>query len=166
MADDDRSVRAATTADAEAIRRVARAGWHAAYDGILGPDTVAETVDRWYDPDRIAADARRSSRPFFVAVEAGTVVGFAAAADADEPGRFSLYRLYVHPDRWERGVGTRLLDRVVAAVRGRGATELSLSVLAGNDRAVAFYEERGFERIGTVVDESFGVPRHEYVRGV
>ncbi|MFC7046016.1 hypothetical protein ACFQH6_11850 [Halobacteriaceae archaeon GCM10025711] len=42
--------------DAEAIQRVARDSWHAAYDAVLGAERVDETVSSWYDPERLVAD--------------------------------------------------------------------------------------------------------------
>lgn len=166
-------VRATEADDVTAVQRVARAAWLAAYDDLIDPDQVDETVDSWYDPDRLVADdVCDPERPFFVAertgageeeAEASDVVGFGEAATGDEPGVWHLYRIYVHPDAWGEGVGTALLERVEAAVHERGGDELRVSVHAGNEVGVDFYEARGFERVATVPDEEFGGDRHEYV---
>ena len=55
-----------------------------------------------------------------------------------------LERLYVHPDGWGSGVGGRLHDEALAALRGMGSSSASLWVLAENARARGFYERRGW----------------------
>lgn len=163
---DQARVRPATPADAPAIQRVARASWHAAYDDLIGPGRVDETVDGWYDPEQVVAqDVEPDERPLFVSEVDGRVVGFAEAAPDDaEPDTAQLYRIYVAPDHWGRGLGSALLDRVEAVAAERGFERLELSVLAANDRAVQFYEASGFERVGTTHDERFESDRHEYAK--
>jgi len=43
------------------------------------------------------------------------------------------------------GVGSALLDRVAAEVRGLGISDLGVGVLAGNDDARRLYESHGFQ---------------------
>jgi GNAT superfamily N-acetyltransferase len=59
-----------------------------------------------------------------------------------------LERLYVHPDAWGSGVGGRLHDEGLAALRKMGSTVASLWVLTENVRARAFYERRGWRLNG------------------
>lgn len=175
------TIREAIATDAPAVQRVARAAWHAVYDDIVGPAEVDETVDSWYDPDRLVADdVAADDRPFLVAerehpsssggqgegggaAAAAGVVGFAEAAAGDDPGVWQLYRLYVHPDSWGEGIGTALLEGVEAAVAERGVERFRVEVHADNEVGVGFYEARGFERERTLPDEQFGGQRHVYV---
>lgn len=162
----DPTIRRATEADAAAIQRVARDAWHAAYDDELGADRVEEAVDAWYHPERLVTDdIGDPERPLFVAAAGGTVVGFAELVPDDADGdRCHLYRIYVAPDHWGDGVGRALLGRAETAARERGFAWLELSVMAANDRAVGFYEARGFDRVGTTHDDAMGVRVHEYER--
>jgi ribosomal protein S18 acetylase RimI-like enzyme len=144
-------VRPATPDDAVAIERVARAGWHAAYDDILGAALVDERVDEWYDIDALRAVPARVDHALFVADE-GDVVGFAHAGPAPEGDGYVLYRLYVLPDHWRRGIGTALLAAVADTIR-EATDRLRLTVYADNEVGVRFYEARGFERVGSTEDE-------------
>lgn len=51
--------------------------------------------------------------------------------------------LAVHPDARGRGIGTTLLRAVESELAELGVDELSLHVVSGNDRAMAFYERHG-----------------------
>lgn len=159
------TIREAAVRDADAIQRVAREAWHATYDELLGPETVAVLVDDWFAPGRVVADdVQPPERPLFVALADDEVVGFVEATPGEDDGSFHLYRIYVRPDRWGEGIGTRLLDRIETAVGDRGGERLQLSVFAANEVGVGFYESRGFERVGSERDERFGRERYAYVK--
>ncbi|MFT4883614.1 MAG: ribosomal protein S18 acetylase RimI-like enzyme [Natronomonas sp.] len=165
------TVRPARPDDAPAIRRVARAAWHAAYDDLLGADTVDERVDEWYEIDALeeAVNARGS---FSVADDGGDIVGFAhLAPPRSNPPRYFdgerivvLYRLYVHPDRWGEGLGSRLL----AASKRRiddSFDRIRLVVYAENDIGRSFYESRGFEQVAELDTSPREVILQQHLRG-
>ncbi len=160
----DVTVRAATRGDADAVQRVARDAWHAAYGEFIDADRLDETVDAWYDPDRVGAeDIDNPDRPFFVAVVGGDVAGFVEAAPGDG-GVAHLYRIYVAPDNWNRGIGSALLERIEQALRERGFDRLVLSVFAENTVGVQFYESSGFRRTESTHSERFEAREYEYAK--
>lgn len=160
------TIRPATADDAERIQQVARESWHAAYGDFLDEATIDETVDAWYEPEKlIADDITPDDRAIFVAVADGTVVGFVEVAPSGkDDGVAHLYRIYVVPDFWSRGIGTALLDRAETVLRKRGFDRLVLSVFADNAVGVQFYESAGFERIETTYVERFDTQQHEYAK--
>lgn len=60
-----------------------------------------------------------------------------------------LHRVYVSQTRQGVGVGRILLTWAIERARRRAAKNLFLGVWQGNDRAIAVYESRGFEKVGT-----------------
>ncbi|MGW0644109.1 GNAT family N-acetyltransferase [Streptomyces sp. EN27] len=68
----------------------------------------------------------------------GELLGFAALAGGDE-----LDHLYLRPDALRRGIGSRLLAEVRAAVDG----PISLYVFQRNAAARAFYERHAFTAV-------------------
>ena len=163
------SIRSATTQDVSTVRRLARESWHAAYDDLLGAETVATTVDEWYDRDALEAsiaDARgREDATFLVAEDDhGRLVGFVHVVPwPDDPLVASLLRIYVRPDSWGAGAGTALLESAEAEV-GSAFDRLRLVVFAENDVGVSFYESRGFERVETRESEFEGLEESVYER--
>jgi RimJ/RimL family protein N-acetyltransferase len=71
-------------------------------------------------------------------------------------GRYKRYQhratigIVISRDYWGLGLGRRLMLENIARCRQIGYEQLELSVLAGNDRAIALYKSLGFEIQGTV----------------
>ena len=72
-----------------------------------------------------------------LAEEEGGAVGMAAIT----PGW--LDALFVRPEAWGRGIGSRLHDEALERLRAAGCAEVALWVLERNDAARRFYERRG-----------------------
>jgi len=157
------TVREASADDVTAIQYVARATWHAAYGDVLSAPAIDEQVDEWYRDD-VVADAVGSEQVIYlVASEGGDVVGFTSAGpseqvsdDADEDVA-QLYTIYVAPDYWRDGIGSRLFDTVLGRLREREFDAVRICVLEGNDVGRSFYEAHGFpvveEDTGTIAGE-------------
>jgi ribosomal-protein-alanine N-acetyltransferase len=60
-----------------------------------------------------------------------------------------LANIAVDPNWRGRGLGGRLLERVLAIARGRGVKDLFLEVRESNHVARELYRRRGFESIGS-----------------
>lgn len=140
------AVRPAVGTDAPDIQRVARASWHAAHDDIVGEETVESMLARHYAVSDLQESIADDESVFFVAAD-DEVVGFANAGPGGEGDAWSLYRIYVHPDRWDEGIGTRLVERVEGALDERGVEALRLVVMADNDVGVNFYESADYEHV-------------------
>jgi ribosomal protein S18 acetylase RimI-like enzyme len=91
---------------------------------------------------------RRPTAVFLVAEEGDRLVGEGIAlvrqSRTGPSGR--IYSLAVSPERRGRGLGRRLLQRMIDALRARGVRRIRLEVEAGNTSAAALYERSGFER--------------------
>ncbi len=99
--------------------------------------------------------ARRVDRhDVFVAATAGAdasgVDAFVESLLEDEHAHIVAF--YARPGARGLGLGTALLERVVAHYRGR---DISADVLVGNDLGEPFYVARGFEP-GDLLDEELG----------
>jgi len=60
------------------------------------------------------------------------------------PGEVHLEWIGIAPEAQGKGVGSTLLAWASETARASGATVLSLEVMAGNPRALALYERKGF----------------------
>ena len=136
-------IRPATEADREAIREVARAAWHDAYDA-LEATTIDETVDEWYADDALERAIDKPGTAVLVAEVDGEVVGFTHGVVSEEDG--DVLRMYVHPDHQRTGVGTALHERLREDLEDFTMRRMRAMDLASNEASREFYEELGFER--------------------
>jgi ribosomal protein S18 acetylase RimI-like enzyme len=73
------------------------------------------------------------------------LIGPTSFADPDPRVTSELHSLYVDPDRFRQGIGTRLHDACVRALQVLPATGARLWVMDYNERARAFYARQGWE---------------------
>jgi ribosomal protein S18 acetylase RimI-like enzyme len=68
-----------------------------------------------------------------------------------EPDEFYVYTLAIQPDFQSRGLGGRLLEHAQNKARAAGLRKCSLGVTMDNERAVKFYQRRGYEVVDTML---------------
>jgi GNAT superfamily N-acetyltransferase len=150
----DVSIRQAVVADAEPLAHLHVDVWDDAYTGLMPQgilddrrEKVAERVEKW-------RDILGGDRPTWVAESSDGLVGFASAGparDNDMDEILELWALYVRASAWGTGVGHALFDITV------GDRAAYLWVLAGNERAIRFYERQGFRLDGTEDEHDEGL---------
>jgi ribosomal protein S18 acetylase RimI-like enzyme len=113
----------------------------------LGLSTTIETCEKTVQDNLPDADVRYD----LVAVDDGQIVGWSFLWDlgSDQP----MFGLGIADHYQGQGLGSRLMDRVMAEARGRGLGQVRLTVVQDNDVARAMYERRGFVRCGAFTAE-------------
>lgn len=143
-ADDDVVVRAAEHADVRALHEL---------DLASRTTTSSPAPARADQPDRYRDDLP----DVLVAEWGGRVVGMAQlgrpSALVSNRHVWSLHGLDVEPASRHRGIGRRLLDAAMDEAVRRGATRLTLRVLAPNAAARSLYTSAGFVVEGVLVGE-------------
>lgn len=168
----DTTIRSIRTEDAEAIRRVARKTWLETYSDIHGRETTEQLIDDWYAVDVLRDDIENDDILFFVA-EREEVVGFISLVVTDETSKFDLAdhevefrQIYVDPDHWRSGIGTRLNERAHAEAADRGMTRVKTLALADNDISHKFQDDQGHEIVDeveiTVAGEEYDATVHAF----
>jgi putative acetyltransferase len=151
------SVRKATPDDVGAVARIWHTGWN---DGHLGH--VPPGLLPYRKEEHFVSRSRERIESMWVAESDGQPVGFIVVKD-DE-----VEQLFV--DRAARGTGVAatLLRKGEAEIRSAGHRRAWLAVVAGNQRARAFYARLGWRDSGpfTYLAETtagpFAVPSHRY----
>lgn len=84
----------------------------------------------------------RNPETCFVAETEQTIVGVMIAGNDGRRGY--IYHIAVHPDYRHQGIATRLVDRVMEALKASGINKTALVVFAKNAEGNAFWEKNGF----------------------
>lgn len=102
-------------------------------------------------PAYVAWDAAHLSEPRLVAADAEGLAGWAAVSPVSRRGCYAgvaEVSVYVAARCRGRGVGTRLLEELVAASERRGIWTLQAVVFPENPATVALHERAGFRLVG------------------
>ncbi len=148
-------LRPAREADAATVAELHLASWRDTYRGMLCDSFLDEEAPRLFPTHWSRALAQR---PLPGLVMLATVTG-------DPAGFVALWRraevayvdhLHVRPGLRGAGIGRTLLRHAAARMQQRGCRCAELEVLAGNARAIRFYEALGAEIGEEQPGETFG----------
>jgi phosphinothricin acetyltransferase len=138
------TIRDATGADADAICAIHNQG-------------IADRIATLDAPLRAPADTRtwlteRGPRhPVIVAELDGAVVGWASLNRFNPRPSYDFvadFSVYIERGWRGKGIGGRLLDRLVELARAHGYHKMVLAALALNRAGIALYTRSGFTRVG------------------
>ncbi len=118
-------------------------GWAGASDKVLEELTARENL---------LARLGRPDRRMFIARRGDMVVGFSANRRMDSE-MVELSGLVVLQSEWGKQIGSSLLDAAVEAARREGHSRMRVRTEADNERAIRFYQSRGFEYVQTLTEE-------------
>jgi ribosomal protein S18 acetylase RimI-like enzyme len=150
------SIRSAKLADAQAIGDFHVKVWRHTYRD-LAPAESYVVLDEAYRGKRWT---KKLSSPepgqlVLIAEIAGRIVGIGSAGLPSEPifaGRGEIKFLYIDPDFQRRGVGRALLSRLATHLKAMQFQGAALSVVKGNDSALAFYTALHGRPMGKFID--------------
>ncbi|HFU3982638.1 TPA: N-acetyltransferase family protein [Streptococcus suis] len=133
--------------------------WQEAYADLLPQEFLKNT----YTLERCQDWAVRYPQNILVALVDERVVGFAcygASSQEDLQEAGELYALYVLSDYYGQKIGYQLIQAALEKLQSY--KQISLWVLEGNARAIAFYEKVGFRFDGVKKTVNLGAERTEY----
>ena len=116
-------------------------------DDVLGLELALFGEEAW-SRQMLAGELGQqpASRYYLVAEDGGEVVGYAGLLAAG--GQADILTIAVATSRWGQGIGSDLLELLLAEAARRGSTEVFLEVRADNARAQRLYEWWGFAEVG------------------
>lgn len=100
-------------------------------------------------PDEIQKKLARDPDLFLVAEDNGQIIG--SVIGGYDGRRGLIYHLAVRASFRGRGIGSRLMDELESRLRAKGCIRCYLMVTTDNEDAMRYYENRGWERMASVV---------------
>lgn len=143
-------LRSANKADLKAVSDLLVKTWHATFDDVLGGEIVRKVTGEFHSVTALTRNLTKPYSEFVVADDGeGNLVGMAFASQS-KAGVAELHQLYVDPEHQVQGVGTMLLAEIEMAFPD--VEKLSLGVVAKNQKALDFYQRKGFTKTGETTD--------------
>lgn len=143
-------IREAEKADVTAMAQVVSDSWRAAYGELISEEDMklfANTVRR----EELFKAGLEKGKLTYVLLCGGEVKGVCSAEGYDKDGfsdTVEIDQFYLSPSVIGEGLGSRLMEFVLKDFSDRGYKQSVLFVMEGNERAVRFYERKGFKPDG------------------
>jgi ribosomal protein S18 acetylase RimI-like enzyme len=156
------NIRRATPEDAPTLAKIHVDSWQAAYQGIVPASHLERfTYQRREDAFRQAL-ITNTEETYLVTEDNQAIailtIGPSRDDDLDTTTTGELWGIYITPDYWRKGVGSRLVDEAESMLRSRGYTQVVLWVLEDNLNARRFYERVGYRLDGAYKMVELGKP--------
>lgn len=88
----------------------------------------------------------RNPSVYYAAEAGGTVIGYAGVWLIPPEGYIT--NVAVHPDYRRLGIGSRIIEKLVADCEAKNCPDITLEVRVSNAPAIGLYESFGFESVG------------------
>ncbi len=144
--------------DEEVLAYIQTESWKAAFRDILS----AEVLERCTNLDKAIVMykgllERKIGNGYLLKAEGKphAIAWWSATREADMPEYAELICIHSLPDKWRKGYGSKLMDRVLKDISEARYRKVMLWVFEKNIRARRFYEKYGFVVNGKE-KESFG----------
>jgi ribosomal protein S18 acetylase RimI-like enzyme len=137
-------IRPAREADVPVIRRVAEESWRRTYRDVFSPSEIDAFMEEGYSRSALRSSVAGDGSTVLVAEVGGRVAAFGEAGDRGLGAE--IFRLYVEPGQWRRGIGTRLLGALESHLQEEGEESVILYVHRENEIGLSFWRKVGFCR--------------------
>ena len=152
-------LRPATLDDVDELVAVGRATFTDAFGHLYSPEDLAQFLDSWRSPERIAANIAASDIVVMVAEIDGAIVAYCTAVygkgfderpDPKPAKPAILSQLYCTKATTGHGIGAALIEDCLTEARRRRCDAIQLSVWSENYGAQRFYQHYGFEKVADI----------------
>ncbi len=146
---------AVTEADVQAINELCRRGFSKAHNQALAQTDMTHYLMNTFNTQQVIAEMIQGHMRFLVAEVDDQIVGTVRLGRVNPPHPIllptplELSRLYLRPQWVGRGIGAALMQHTLDTAMTVGFETCWLTVWEGNDRAIKFYRQWGFQPIGT-----------------
>jgi len=141
-------IRDFTINDHDSVCEVALASWKVAYSKRYTKDKIEEKIKDWYSKENHLGmiQSIEDQSLFFKVIEVDKkIIGFCLG----DIKKSKLSRLYIHPDYFNQGYGTLLLEAFENRLLKNNKSYITLSCDKLNYIGITYYQKHGF----TIIDE-------------
>lgn len=142
-----------------------------AYAGKNDPENFKKHLDEFFSKERLAQElANPNCHFYFIKQEKKTVAYMKINVDQaqTEPNHhdgIEIERIYVLDTHKGNGIGKLMIDKAIEIGKDLGKKYVWLGVWKENPKAISFYNQMGFEKMGTHVYQLGDEAQVDYMMG-
>lgn len=143
-----------TEEDADILRSLLAETFSDTFASMNTPEDMELYLNQAFARERILEELRNQDSSFYLLYQGGSPAGClkvneaAAQTETGDPRSLEIERIYVANEFQGTGLGSRLMDEAVRLAEERKKEYIWLGVWEKNERALRFYEGKGFYRTG------------------
>ncbi len=159
------------TADLDELVEVSIVTFTETYAGKNDPDNFKNHLDEFFSPERLAKElANPNSHFYFVKQENETVAYMKinveqAQTEPNHHEGLEIERIYVLNAHKGQGIGKLMIDKAIDLGKALKKKYVWLGVWKENPKAISFYHQMGFEKMGTHVYQLGDEAQVDYMMG-
>lgn len=133
--------------DIQTVCKIVNDAWKTVYPGYVNEKLLNDQgcLDREYRMKRDFQSGRLSNFIYEDKGQAVALLSIGETADEDKLGAFELWRIYIHNDYRQQGIGNQLLLFAEEEAIRRGFHEIVIWAFRENTKAITFYKKHGYE---------------------
>lgn len=114
------------------------------------PENLQTYIAEAYNLQKIQEELANPHTMHFFMMREEEVVGYMklnlapAQADVQDPHSLEIQRIYLKKEYWGHGLGDVMMNRALHIAKEQGLSYVWLGVWDKNDRAIRFYQKKGF----------------------
>ena len=157
-------LRAPTSSDLSALAELGRATFVETFGDLYRPEDLESFLISVYSEKAIAEELESESLHYQVLEHENRLIGYAKIGPVHVPvenpasDAMELWQLYVLKEFIGQGHGSKLMTWANEQFTQRKASEVYVSVFSENSRAIRFYENQSFTKVG-----EYGFPVGDHI---
>ena len=143
-------------ADVQKLIKFFLQAWREASSGALGfTGATEETIKEIASEEFLKTRLSDPNVGIYIVEDRGKVLGFAATRKIDE-NIIELSGIIVAESAAGKGIGTRLIEKVISSARQVGFRQIVVKTEVLNKRAIGFYKKMGLAEVGKTTESVEG----------
>ena len=159
-------IRKVIKGDENTLAYIQTESWKAAFNGIVAEDLLS----KYTDITKVTVMYKKlldtyKGNGYILEVEGKPhcIAYWDATREADMPEYAELICIHSLQDNWHKGYGSKMIDKIFTDVKKAGYSKMMLWVFTENNRAIDFYESKGFVA-SSKIQSAFGSTEIMYIK--
>lgn len=148
-------LRNCTSKDVDTLRTLSVKTYYDTFSSLCAPSDMDAYLAQAYDRCKLLRELKDAHTNFFFLYADSQLAGYLklneapSQSDLNDETSLEIERIYVLKEFQGKGLGRHLIEKAVRIASERGRQYVWLGVWEKNTRAICFYRNSGFYKIGT-----------------
>lgn len=162
-------IKRCTVGDLPVLQKISYQTYDETFRSYNTPENMQAYLDQAFDYDKLRGELLNPESFFYMLYVDDEAVGYmklneqGAQSEINDPESLELERIYVTSAHHGKGLGALLMDKALETAVQSHKKYIWLGVWEGNDKALTFYERKGFYRISEHIFLMGDDPQTDYI---